>query len=67
MFGQAAGDPAQRTVVGMDPKNPSKALVLPIAFVVPRGGEYFFSPSIPTLKHWAGLPGQAASQCLPVR
>ncbi|KAG6868854.1 hypothetical protein C0993_008983 [Termitomyces sp. T159_Od127] len=39
----------KRTMVGTDPNNPDKELSLP-DFVIPRGGEYFFSPSIKSLK-----------------
>ncbi|KAG6868853.1 hypothetical protein C0993_008982 [Termitomyces sp. T159_Od127] len=39
----------KRTIVGTDPNDPTKNLSLP-DFVIPRGGEYFFSPSIKGLK-----------------
>jgi hypothetical protein len=32
-----------------DPEVKGKDLKLPINFVVPKGGEYFFSPSVTTL------------------
>lgn len=35
---------------GSDPNNQSTNLTLPTQWVVPKGGEYFFSPSIPALK-----------------
>ncbi|KAG6919706.1 hypothetical protein DXG01_002652 [Tephrocybe rancida] len=38
-----------RTFSGTDPNTPATALTAP-AFVVPRGGEYFFSPSLKGLK-----------------
>ncbi|KAJ7276838.1 fungal peroxidase [Mycena rebaudengoi] len=38
------GDP--RSVTGLDPANPNKSFKLPTAYVVSRGGEYFFSPSL---------------------
>ena len=37
-------------MVGTDPKSQSTELPLPREWVVPKGGEYFFSPSIPALK-----------------
>jgi hypothetical protein len=33
-----------------DPKALGNDLKLPFNFVVPKGGEYFFVPSIPTLR-----------------
>ncbi|KAF5375843.1 hypothetical protein D9615_008174 [Tricholomella constricta] len=39
----------QRKLSGTDPNNPSFELTLP-DFVVPRGGEYFFSPSLKGLR-----------------
>ena len=46
--GQQDGKP--RTLIGTDPKNQSATLTLPSEFVVSKGGEYFFSPSITALK-----------------
>ena len=37
-------------MAGTDPKSQSTELPLPREWVVPKGGEYFFSPSIPALK-----------------
>lgn len=37
-------------VAGTDPESPSNLLTLPKQFVVPRGGEYFFVPSVSALK-----------------
>ncbi|THV05908.1 peroxidase TAP [Dendrothele bispora CBS 962.96] len=39
-----------RGVVGTDPANPDGSLTIP-RFIVPQGGEYFFSPSISALKN----------------
>lgn len=38
-----------RKLSGTDPNNPSFELTLP-EFIIPRGGEYFFSPSLKGLK-----------------
>ena len=43
-------DPTARTLSGTDPNNQTNQLKLSTQWVVPRGGEYFFSPSIPALK-----------------
>jgi len=48
---QDPNNPAPRTTTGTDPLNVTSSLTLPVqAFVVPRGGEYFLSPSISALK-----------------
>ena len=39
-----------RTMIGTDPKNQPATLTLPTEFVVSKGGEYFFTPSITALK-----------------
>ena len=39
-----------RSMSGANPKDQSATLSLPVEWVVPRGGEYFFSPSIPALR-----------------
>ncbi|KAF7335654.1 DyP-type peroxidase [Mycena venus] len=44
IIGANAG--AQRPVNGLDPTNTTRNFTLTIDFVVSRGGEYFFSPSI---------------------
>ncbi|OBZ72595.1 Dye-decolorizing peroxidase msp1 [Grifola frondosa] len=49
IIGQAA-DPTSRTLTGTNPNNQSASLSLPIEWVVPKGGEYFFAPSISTLR-----------------
>lgn len=46
IIGQNSG--AIRSVVGLDPANPTGALSMG-QFVVSRGGEYFFSPPISAL------------------
>ncbi|KAF9560569.1 peroxidase TAP [Agrocybe pediades] len=38
-----------RAMSGLDPLNEQKVLAMP-AFIIPRGGEYFFSPSLSGLK-----------------
>ncbi|KAJ7576297.1 Dyp-type peroxidase [Mycena floridula] len=48
IIGQADGAP--RDVTGTNPVNVAETLTLPVNWVVPRGGEYFFSPSIKALK-----------------
>nr|7ANV_A Chain A, ancestral D-type dye decolorizing peroxidase [Geotrichum candidum] len=51
IIGQAANNDGARTMSGTDPNNQANELSLPTElFVVPRGGEYFFSPSISALK-----------------
>lgn len=39
-----------RFMTGIDPKDDSKPMIFPTKFIDPRGGEYFFSPSISTLR-----------------
>ncbi|KAJ6572004.1 dye-decolorizing peroxidase precursor [Mycena capillaripes] len=41
-----ANQGAQRVVTGLDPTDPTRAITLATDFVVSRGGEYFFSPSL---------------------
>ena len=49
IIGQTVSDGA-RTVSGSNPKAQANVLSLPTQWVVPKGGEYFFSPSIPALR-----------------
>ncbi|KAK0199615.1 fungal peroxidase [Desarmillaria ectypa] len=48
VIGSAGTNPSSRSrqITGLDPKNPGRAITLKNDFVVSRGGEYFFSPSI---------------------
>ncbi|EJF56508.1 Dyp-type peroxidase [Dichomitus squalens LYAD-421 SS1] len=48
IIGQNGNGP--RSLSGANPKNQSATLALPANWVVPKGGEYFFSPSIPALR-----------------
>ena len=49
-FDPIIGQGGKRAMSGTDPKNQDNNLDLPREWVVSRGGEYFFSPSIPALK-----------------
>ncbi|MCJ1240810.1 hypothetical protein MMC14_008814 [Varicellaria rhodocarpa] len=49
IIGQAP-DAGPRTLSGTNPNSQSTELALNADWVVPKGGEYFFSPSIPALK-----------------
>ncbi|TFK38587.1 hypothetical protein BDQ12DRAFT_631188 [Crucibulum laeve] len=51
IIGQGPG----RQLSGIDPNNPATELVLTQDWVIPRGGEYFFSPSIKSLKDTIAL------------
>jgi len=48
-----------RTLSGTNPNAQNHELSLPINWVVPKGGECFFSPSIPALKGTFALPASA--------
>jgi hypothetical protein len=52
VVGQAGGGP--RDIIGYNQADPAKKLTLSEDFVVTQGGEYFFLPSISTLKKIAG-------------
>ncbi|KAJ7931178.1 fungal peroxidase [Mycena leptocephala] len=47
IIGALAG--AQRTIAGLDPSDSTKTTTLTTDFVVSRGGEYFFAPSLSAL------------------
>lgn len=36
----------QRFTQGLDPANQTRNITLPLDFIISRGGEYFFSPSL---------------------
>jgi len=45
--------PGQNFVAGLNPRDPEAQVQRPGKFVVPYGGEYFFTPSLSGLKHIA--------------
>ena len=49
IIGQAA-DPTSRTVLGTDPARQGDSLLLTQQWVLSKGGEYFFTPSLSSLK-----------------
>ena len=53
IVGQQAGK--ARTMSGYQPKDVAKELVLPQDYVVPQGGEYYFLPSMTTLRKIAAI------------
>lgn len=54
-FDPIIGQGSPRQMVGTNPISQSTELQLP-TWVVPKGGEYFFSPSIAALKSTFALP-----------
>ena len=48
IFGPGGMGP--RSMVGADPNHQNAPLPLPVEWVVPKGGEYFFSRCIPALR-----------------
>lgn len=54
IIGQTNAD-GPRTTFGIQPSNQDSATTLPTEWVVPKGGEYFFTPSIPALKNTFAL------------
>ena len=44
-----------RSLTGTNPSNQTASLNLTTNWVVPKGGEYFFSPSVPALKETFAL------------
>lgn len=54
IVGQAPNS-GPRTTSGLDPKNQDADLTLPTNWVVSKGGEYFFSPSVPALEQTFAL------------
>jgi deferrochelatase/peroxidase EfeB len=53
IMGEANG--AIRWFTGADPNNPTAQTGLPMDFVVSRGGEYFFSPSISAIRNFISV------------
>lgn len=54
IIGQTNAD-GPRTTLGIQPQSQSTDTTLPTEWVVPKGGEYFFTPSIPALKNTFAL------------
>ena len=52
VIGQVGGG-AARVAAGLDPLNDTRTFSIP-EFITPRGGEYFFSPSISALANTIG-------------
>ncbi|RYC54895.1 hypothetical protein CHU98_g11314 [Xylaria longipes] len=52
----------KRQMVGANPQKPNETFELDQKWVIPRGGEYFFSPSLSALKSKFGTAGSAAGQ-----
>ncbi|KAI0451629.1 hypothetical protein F5B21DRAFT_378645 [Xylaria acuta] len=51
------GSPRSMVGASPDPSAANETLDFAAKWVIPRGGEYFFSPSIPTLKNTFASPG----------
>ncbi|KAF8625444.1 hypothetical protein AX17_006845 [Amanita inopinata Kibby_2008] len=54
-FDAIIGQGPNRKLSGVNPDDPSQELALPVEWVVPRGGEYFFVPSLKGLKETIAL------------
>ena len=52
IFGQTGADETLRFMTGVDPTQPGRYTSFTEKFVDPRGGEYFFSPSMKTLNEY---------------
>lgn len=52
VFGQTGNPDEHRFMSGVDPAYPKKTTFFLDKFVDTRGGEYFFSPSMKTLKNY---------------
>ncbi|KAJ6476929.1 hypothetical protein C8R45DRAFT_1216747 [Mycena sanguinolenta] len=55
VFGQTGDAEVHRYMSGVDPTNPSKVTTIFDRFIDPRGGEYFFAPSLKTLREYIAV------------
>lgn len=55
-FDPIIGQGTTRQLSGTNPDDPTIELNLPVNWVVPRGGEYFFVPSVTGLREMITLP-----------